>query len=76
MKLRFLMSHLRKNSVRDKVICKKWIYLERYTSHRQNVVHLKRREWPWEKHIPQIEGGPSQKARVPRIWGGSFLGAG
>ena len=25
-KLRFLMSHLRKNSVRDKVISKKWIY--------------------------------------------------
>ena len=30
-KLRFLMSHLRKNSVRDKVIGKKWIYLERNT---------------------------------------------
>ena len=26
MKLRFLMSHQRKNSVRDKVIGKKWIY--------------------------------------------------
>ena len=26
MKLRFLMSHRRKNSVRDKVIGKKWIY--------------------------------------------------
>ena len=31
MKLRFLMSHRRKNSVRDKVIGKKWIYLERNT---------------------------------------------
>lgn len=34
MKLRFLMSHHRKNSVRDKVIGKKWIYLERNTLHR------------------------------------------
>ena len=34
-KLRFLMSHYRKNSVRDKVIGKKWIYLdlERSTLH-------------------------------------------
>ena len=29
MKLRFLMSYCTKNSVRDKVIGKKWIYLER-----------------------------------------------
>ena len=29
MKLRFLMSHHIKNSVRDKVTGKKWIYLER-----------------------------------------------
>ena len=35
MKLRFLMSHRRKNSVRDKVIGKKWIYLEKSTFHRQ-----------------------------------------
>ena len=34
MKVRFLMSHHRKNSVRDKVECKKWIYLERNTLHR------------------------------------------
>ena len=31
LKLWFLMSHHRKNSVRDKVIGKKWIYLERNT---------------------------------------------
>ena len=31
MKLRFLMSHCRKNSVRDKAIGKKWTYLERNT---------------------------------------------
>ena len=42
MKLRFLMSHCRKNSVRDKVIGKKWIYLERNTLHRQSVGHLRR----------------------------------
>ena len=35
MKLRFLMSHHIKKSERDKVIGKKWIYLERNTLHRQ-----------------------------------------
>ena len=39
------MSHHRKNSVRDKVIDKKWIYLERNTRHRQSVAHLRRQEW-------------------------------
>ena len=34
MKLGFLMSYHRKNSVRDKVIGKKWIYSERDTLHR------------------------------------------
>ena len=40
MKLRFLMSHRRKNSVRDKVIGKMWIYSdsERSTLHRHSVV--------------------------------------
>ena len=38
------MSHRRKNSVRDKVISKKWIYLERKTLHRQSVGSLRRRE--------------------------------
>ena len=33
-KLRFLMPHHRKNSVRDKVIGKKWIYSERRILHR------------------------------------------
>ena len=46
MKLRFLMFHSRKNSVRDKVIGKKWIYLERNTFHRQSMDHLRRRERP------------------------------
>ena len=56
MKLRFLMSHCRKNSVRDKVIGKKWIYLERNTLHRQSMGHLSRREQPWDKHTPQSVG--------------------
>ena len=34
MKLGFLMSYHRKKSVRDKVIGKKWIYLDRNTIHR------------------------------------------
>ena len=40
-KLRFLMYHCRKNSVRDKVMGKKWIYAdsERSILHRQNVGH-------------------------------------
>ena len=46
MKLRFLMSHCRKDSVRDKVIGKKWIYLERNTLYRQSMGHLRR----WERH--------------------------
>ena len=46
MKFRFLMSHHRKNSVKDKVIDKKWIYLERSTLHRQSVYHLRSQEQP------------------------------
>ena len=64
------MSHSRKNSVRDKVIGKKWTYLERCTFHRQNAIHLKRREGPWEEDTPQTACGPSQKARGPKIWRG------
>ena len=42
LKLKFFMSYHRKNSVRHKMIGKKWIYLEGYTFHRQNTVPLKR----------------------------------
>ena len=45
MKLRFLMSHRWKNSVRDRVIGKKWICLERDMLHRQSVAHLQRWEY-------------------------------
>ena len=44
MKLGFLMSHCIKNSMRHKVIGKKWIYLERNTFCRQNMGHLRRRK--------------------------------
>ena len=49
--LRFLMSHPRKNSVRDKVIGKKWIYSdsERNTLHRQSV--CLRRGWVWLRNV-------------------------
>ena len=53
MKLRFFMTHHRKKLVRDKAIDMKWIYLERYTFHRQNVVHLKNQEQLWGKYTPQ-----------------------
>ena len=38
------------------LIGKKWIYLERCTFHRQDTVHLRRRERPWEKPTPQSVG--------------------
>ena len=48
MKLRFLMSHRGKNSVRDKVIGKKWIYSdsESSTLHRESVGHHRGQVWP------------------------------
>ena len=51
--LKFLIFHCRKNSVIDKVIDKKWIYLERNTLHRQSVGHLGRRDWSrgWGYHF-------------------------
>ena len=49
MKLRFLIFHHGKNSVRDKVMSKKWIYSdsERSTLHRKSVGHRKGWVWPW-----------------------------
>ena len=44
MKLRFLMSHLSKNSVGNKVIGKKWIYLERNILYKQSMGHIRRQE--------------------------------
>ena len=42
------MSHLRKNSVRNKMIGKKWIYLKRNTIHRVWAISEGKRSW--EKH--------------------------
>ena len=47
LKLRFLMSHRRKNLMRDKVMGKKCLSLERETLDRQSVGHLRGRERPW-----------------------------
>ena len=49
MKLRFVMSHCRTNSVRDKMIGKKWIYsdTERSTLCRQSVGHYRGWVQPW-----------------------------
>ena len=48
MKLRYLMSHHRKNLVGDKVIGKKWIYSDtaRNTLHRQSMGQCRGRMWP------------------------------
>ena len=48
------MSHCRKNSVRDKVIRKKWIYSdsERSTLHRQSLGHF--RGQVWLQNVPQL----------------------
>ena len=69
MKLGFFMSHHRKNSVKDKVTSKKWIYLERYTFPRQKEVRLKGKN-DLGRNTPQTVCGPSQKVRGPQIWGG------
>ena len=54
MKLRVFIS-CRKNSVRDKVIGKKWIYLERNTLHKQIVGHLRKKEAP-KNGVPSFYG--------------------
>ena len=51
------MSHGRKNSVTDKVIGKKWIYLEKNTFHRQSVGHLRRQEAPGYGAVSFYRGG-------------------
>ena len=60
---------------------KKRTYLERNAFHRQNAVCLKRQEWPWEKHTPQTDYGPSQKGKRLQNMGwlvfnelGNFIG--
>ena len=68
MKLRFLMSHHRKNSVRDKVIGKKWIYLERdlhFIDRMQSI--SKGKNDLGRNTLHRQEYGPSQKVRGPQI---------
>ena len=52
MNLRFFKSQQKEFSARQSG-SKKWIYLETYTFQKQNAVHLKRQERPWEKHALQ-----------------------
>ena len=56
MKLRFLTSHGRKNSVRDKMIHKKWMYLERNTLHTQNMGVLCFPYWKGERSLRPWSG--------------------
>ena len=42
MKFRFFMAHHRKNSLRDEVVAKKWINLEKHTLHKQNANCIKK----------------------------------
>ena len=62
MNVKFLMSHFRKNPVRDKVIAKKWIYSERNTLHRQGGA------------IRRGECGPEMWYKVSFYWLGNFIG--
>ena len=57
MKLRLLVSHHRKNSVRDKVIGKKWFYLERNTSETECEPSLKVRAASGCKVVSFYGGG-------------------
>ena len=47
--------HTGKNS-RVSIVKGKQIYLERYTKHKQNAVHLKRRVWPQSVKIASFYG--------------------
>ena len=61
MKLRFLMSQCKRNSVREKVIGKEWMYLERHTFHRWSVVHLSGAVRVALEETHCTECGPSQR---------------
>ena len=71
MKLRFFMSHGRNNSARDKVVGKKWVYLERYTPIDRMQSTSKTENDLWRKHTPQAEYRPSQM-RDPKFGVVSF----
>ena len=69
------MSHYRKNSVRDKVIGKKWIYLERNTLGRQTECgpSQKAREAPEYEVVSFYKGELFHRLMsersIPAIWG-------
>ena len=70
MKLGFLMSYCRKNSVRDKVFGKKSMYLERSTLQRQMQSVSKDKNGFGRNTLRRTERGLSQKARGLEIWCG------
>ena len=58
-----------KDSVRGKVIEKKCIYLERYTFRRQNVVLLKRQEWPQNTGLSwKVRVSLGETHSTDRVW--------
>ena len=74
MKLRFSTSHGRKNSVRDKVIGKKWIYLERNTLRTERGPSQKERAALGET-LHRQSVGISEGEKGTRVWGWSgFIG--
>jgi len=65
-----------KNSVRDKVIGKRWVYLERHALHTQSVGHGRRQEQPWEKHTPKTSLGHCTGCAASECGTVSFCGLG
>ena len=72
MKLGFFMSHHRKNSVRNKVIGKKWIFFfKRECTPQMSVSHLRRRGALGET-LHRQECGPFQM-KGTKIWHSQYL---
>ena len=63
MKLRFLVSHCTKYSVRDKMIGRNCIYSERNMLHRQSVGHSREQVWQSQNMV-----------MIPFYGMGNFLG--
>ena len=66
------MSQCRKNSMRDILIGKRWVCLERCTLHRQHAAYLSRQEWPGEKYTPCSPPGQSLNL-LPRVQDGEHM---
>ena len=65
MKLRFFMSHCRKNSARDKVFGKKLIYLERSIFQRQ-IQSVSKGEKSFGMNVPETGRAWSIRGERPR----------